>query len=154
MKRIEDSFTEQAHLISYPHLNGQRRLFGGMLMNWIDEVAGMVALRHAGGEVITASVDNLQFKAPAFLNDIVVLKGRISHIGNTSMEVTVDTYAERPNGEYKLINQAFLVLVSLDQNGLPQQVPPVALNTEEEKRAWSDGEKRYELRKHRRVEHF
>ncbi len=154
MKQIQDSALEQVHLVRYPHLNGQRRLFGGMLMQWIDEVAGMVALRHTGAEVITASVDSLNFKAPAFLNDFVVLKGRISHVGTTSMEVSVDTFVECPQGKRKLINQAFLVLVCLDKNGLPQPVPPVKPKTKEEQRAWADGEKRYELRKLRQAEKY
>ncbi len=154
MKCIQDSATEQVHLVRYPHLNGQRRLFGGMLMQWIDEVAGMVALRHTGSEVITASVDSLNFKAPAFLNDFVVLKGRISYVGKTSIEVSVDTFVECPKGERKLINQAFLVLVSLDTEGTPQEVPPVMLQTDEEKNTWDAGQKRYELRKRRKAEHF
>lgn len=77
MKRIADSQTVQTHLIRYQHMNGQKRLFGGALLQWIDELAGIVALRHVGGEVITANVDNLIFKAPAFLNDLLVMQGRI-----------------------------------------------------------------------------
>ncbi len=154
MKTIQDSTTEQVHWVRYPHLNGQRRLFGGMLMQWIDEVAGLVALRHTGSEIITASVDSLIFKAPAFLNDFVVLTGRLSYIGKTSMEVSVDTFVESPNGERSLINQAYLVLVSLDENGQPKEIPPVSIQTEEEKQFWDAGEKRYRLRKRRRIENF
>ncbi len=154
MKTIKDSATEQMHLIRYQHLNGQRRLFGGMLMQWIDELAGAVALRHTGGEVITASIDNLVFKEPAFLGDLVVLKGRLTYIGKTSMEVQVDTYVEAADGQRKMINQAYLVMVSLDENGVPCGVPPVRLCSEKEKEAWRAGEKRYQLRKQRRIERY
>ena len=63
MKTVEDSRTEQVHLIMQQHLNGGGRLFGGALMQWLDEVAGVVAMRHAETyRVVTAAVDNLQFK--------------------------------------------------------------------------------------------
>ncbi len=154
MKTIKESATEQMHLIRYQHLNGQRRLFGGMLLQWIDELAGAVAFRHTGGEVITAAIDNLVFKEPGFLGDLVVLKGRITHIGHTSLEVQVDTYVEYAGGERKMINQAYLVMVSLDEGGAPRAIPPVRLCSEKEKAAWQDGEKRYKLRKQRRIEQY
>ena len=75
-------------------LNGYNRLFGGRLMQWIDVVAGVVARRHSGCEVTTASVDQLEFQAPAFVNDTIAMEGRITHVGRTSMEVRVDTFVE------------------------------------------------------------
>lgn len=154
MKRIADSVTEQTHLIRYQHLNGQKRLFGGILLQWIDELAGIVALRHVGGEVITASVDNLVFKAPAFLNDLLVLRGRISYIGHTSMEVRVVTDAERPDGTRTRINEAYLVMVSIGEDGKPSPLPRVEVSGEAETLAWAMGEKRYLLRKKRRIEEY
>ena len=154
MKRIIDSATEQTHLIQYQHLNGQRRLFGGVLLQWIDETAGIVAYRHTGGQVITAAVDSLVFKAPAFLDDLIVLKGCLTYIGRTSMEVRVDTYVENADGRRELINQAYLVMVSLDADGHPAEIPGVALSGEDEEREWSMGEKRYNLRKARRQENY
>ena len=75
-KTIEDSMTEQVHLIMQQHLNGSGRLFGGALMQWIDEVAGIVAMRHAETHrVVTAAVDNLQFKRAVYEGDILVLRG-------------------------------------------------------------------------------
>ena len=65
MKTVEDSRTEQVHLIMHQHLNAGGRLFGGMLMQWVDEVSGVVAMRHCGTyRVTTEAVDNLQFKEP------------------------------------------------------------------------------------------
>ena len=78
-KRMEDSLTEQVHLIMPPHLNGGGRVFGGMLLQWIDEVAGVVAKRHSGCKnVTTAAIDNLQFKAGIYDGDLVVLIGRVA----------------------------------------------------------------------------
>ena len=92
-KTIEDSMTEQVHLIMQQHLNGSGRLFGGALMQWIDEVAGIVAMRHAETHrVVTAAVDNLQFKRAVYEGDILVLRGYVTYVGKTSMEVEIDTY--------------------------------------------------------------
>ena len=149
------SKTEQTHVLRYQHLNGARRLFGGQLMQWIDELAGIVAGRHSGSGVVTAAVDNLIFKAPAYLNDLVVLSGRITYTGKTSMEVQVDTYTMKRDGQNrKLINTAYLVMVSTDEDGAPLPVPGLLLQTDQEKQDWADGEKRYNLRKQRRKEQF
>ena len=66
MKRVEDSRTENTYLIMNKHINSYGRLFGGVLMQWIDEMAGIVAHRHAGTIVTTACVDNLNFKAVSY----------------------------------------------------------------------------------------
>ena len=154
-KRMEDSLTEQVHLIMPPHLNGGGRVFGGMLLQWIDEVAGVVAKRHSGCKnVTTAAIDNLQFKAGIYDGDLVVLIGRVTYTGRTSMEVRVDTFVEGLDGEKHLVNTAYLVLVALDDQGQPTPVPPLLLETEEERREWEAGIRRYNLRKQRRIEAY
>lgn len=153
-KRVEDSRTENTYLIMPKHINGYGRLFGGILMQWIDEVAGIVAHRHAGSIVTTACVDNLNFKAGAYLGDTVVLIGRMTYVGKTSMEVRVDTYAEDADGTRRMINRAYEVLVAIDQNDKKIQVPDLLIETESEKAEWIGGEKRYALRKQRRIEGF
>ncbi len=80
MKTVQDSRVETMHLVRNKHLNGAGRLFGGILMQWMDEVAAIVAMRHAGGACITASVDNLQFIQGAHQGDMVVLIGRITYV--------------------------------------------------------------------------
>ncbi|HBY73017.1 MAG TPA: acyl-CoA thioesterase, partial [Lachnospiraceae bacterium] len=65
-KRVKDSITEQIQVLMPTHINGQDRLFGGQLVEWIDVVASVVARRHSGCNVTTAAIDNLQFKAGAF----------------------------------------------------------------------------------------
>lgn len=93
-KRAIESRVEQVYQIRPEHLNGAGRLFGGRLMEWIDEVAGLVGIRHSQCNVITASVDNLKFIRGVFQNDLVVLVGTLTWVGSTSMEVRVDTYVE------------------------------------------------------------
>ena len=153
-KHVEDSRTENTYLIMPKHINCYGRLFGGILMQWIDEVAGIVAHRHAGSIVTTACVDNLNFKAGAYLGDTVVLIGRMTYVGKTSMEVRVDTYAEDADGTRRMINRAYEVLVAIDQEDRTLEVPGLIVETESEKAEWIGGEKRYALRRQRRKEGF
>lgn len=153
-KRVKDSMTEQVQIIMPTHINGSDRLFGGQLMEWIDVVAAVVARRHSGRNVITAAVDNLQFKAGAFINNTLVLVGRITYVGRTSMEVRVDTYVEDLSGIRKVVNRAYLVLVALDEEGKPAEVPQLILETEAERGEWEAGKRRHQLRNERRKEGF
>jgi acyl-CoA hydrolase len=121
-KRVEDSLTEYVQLLMPRHINGSGRLFGGLL-EWIDMVGGVTARRHSGHDVITATIDNLQFKEGAYNNDTLVLIGRITYVGNTSMEVRVDTYVEDLSGMRRPINRAYMVLVALDDEASPPGFP-------------------------------
>lgn len=123
-------------------------------MKWIDVVAAIVARRHSGRNVTTVVVDTLQFKGPAYANDSLVLIGKITYVGNTSMEVCVRTYVEELSGEKRLINEAYLVMVALDENERPVSVPRLVLQTEEEREMWKQGERRNRLRKKRRAENY
>lgn len=153
-KRVKDSYTEQIQIIMPEHINGFDRLFGGKLMEWIDVVAGVVARRHSNCNVTTAAVDQLQFHAAAHVNSTIVLMGRITYVGSSSMEVRVDTSVEALDGTHTVINRAYLVLVALDENERPVRVPRLILETEEEKREWEAGARRAALRKHRQIEQF
>lgn len=149
-KRVSDSYTEQVHLITSGDLNGYGRLFGGRLMEWIDELAGIVAQRHSGTTVTTAMVDTLCFRGPAFPNDVLVLAGKITSVGRTSMEVCVRTMIEDTNGVKRTINKAYLVLVALDKNDKPTEVPRLIIETDEEKMELELSKRRNELRAERR----
>ena len=149
-KTVDDSRAETVHIVRPNHLNGANRLFGGILMQWIDEVAGIVAKRHCMGNVTTASVDNLTFLSGAYQNDMIVIKGKLTWVGNTSMEVCVDTYVENPNGNRVQINNAHFMMVALDENDKPMPVPKLVLQTEDEHLAWAHGEERRRIRNQRR----
>ena len=148
-KKVSDSFTEQVHILSQGNLNGYSRLFGGQLMGWIDVVAAVVARRHSGRNVTTAVVDMLQFQAPAYANDTVLILGKITYAGRTSMEIKVTVYVEELSGERKLINTAYVVMVALDENERPTEVPGLILETEEEQTEYENAK----LRKARRMEY-
>ena len=153
-KRVTDSLTEQLHIIIPSHINGTGRLFGGELLKWIDEVAGATARRHCGSNVTTVAIDNLYFKAGAYINDIVVLIGKVTHVGNTSMEIRVDTYREDTQGLRHPINRAYFVMVAIGDDDRPIPVPPLILETEMDNFEWNNAEKRRELHLLRRKEGF
>lgn len=149
-KTVADSQVETVHIVRPNHLNGANRLFGGILMQWIDEVAGIVAKRHSMCNVTTASVDNLTFLHGAYQNDMVVIKGKMTWVGNSSMEVCVDTYVETIDGQRDRINNAHFMMVALDENDKPVQVPKLILRTEDEHLAWAHGEEHRRIRNQRR----
>ena len=149
-KRVCDSRTEQVHIVMPPDINGQHRLFGGALMQWIDVVAGVVARRHAGGNVTTAVVDQLTFLEPAYENDIITSVGTVTYVGTSSMEVRVDTFVEADDGSRTLTNRAYFVMVAVDENGRPREVPELILETDQERQEWENADLRQRLRQSRR----
>ena len=151
-KKMEDSLTEQQYFVCPAHINHYGRLFGGHLLKWIDELAGIVAIRHCGNLVTTAAIDNLQFRAPAYTGDLVVLRGWITCVGRTSMEVRVDTYRESMDGSRELINKAYIDMVAIDCKGRPTEVPGLILETEEQRQEWEAAQKRRQIQKQNRQE--
>lgn len=153
-KKVEESRAETVHIVRPNHLNGANRLFGGILMQWIDEVAGIVAKRHAMTNVTTASVDNLRFMQGAYQNEMVVIIGKLTYVGTTSMEVRVDTYVENKTGIRRPINRAYFVMVALDENDKPMQVPKLILETDAEQAEWESAKKRKDMRSKRNAEGY
>ena len=152
-RAVADSRVETFHIIMPKDLNDYGRLFGGALMSWIDEVAGLVGRRHAQMNVTTASIDNLKFLRGCFLMDMVVVSGKVTHVGNSSMEVKVESFIEK-NGERELINRAFLTLVGIDENNKPCRVPRLILQTEEDRKEWDRAEMRLRIREQQDREGF
>ncbi len=153
-KRVSDSLTEQVQIIMPSHSNGADRLFGGQLVEWIDIVASVVARRHSGCNVTTAAIDNLLFKAGAYVNNTLVLIGRMTYVGKTSMEIRVDTYVEDLDGMRQVVNRAYLVMVAIDDFGHPTEVPGLLIESESERAEWESGVKRRSLRSERRKEGY
>lgn len=152
-KTVAQSRTTQVQIIMPAHINGDGRLFGGQLVEWIDTVAAVVARRHAGCDVTTVTIDNLQFQQAGLLGETVVLEGFLTWVGHTSMEVCVETYVENLQGHKRRINTAYLVMVAV-RHGRPVQVPGLRLETPQEQEFWEAGTRRSDLRHQRRVEQF
>ena len=105
VKPVGSSRTVATRMLRHEDMNGSDRLFGGRLMEWIDDAAGIAARRHAGIAITTVAIDTLEFRYPAFLNDIVTIEAWVTHVERTSMEVRVDSYVENTaTGERRMIN--------------------------------------------------
>ena len=155
-KRVSESLTEVTKLLQFKDINGSNRLFGGRLMEWIDETAGIAASRHCGGHITTACVDTLQFKHAAYLNDLVVIIAKVTYVERTSMEVRVDSYVEDlKTGMRHMINHAYFTEVYVDGEGNPIPIEyGLELTTDVERAEWEGAKKRIEIRKTRSSEGF
>lgn len=154
-RTVEFSRSEQMHVVHPKDLNGAGRLFGGALLQMIDELAGIVAKRHCQtANVTTAAIDNLNFKAGAYENDLIVLIGYVTYTGNTSLEVRIDTYVENQSGMRYPINRAYFVMVAMGEDDRPAKVPSLIVETESQKAEWEGALLRRENRLERRKAGF
>lgn len=123
-------------------------LYGGRLVEWIDNVASIVAVRHSRRKTVTGSIDNLFFLSPIRLGDIVNLSGRINFVTKSTMEIEVKVYSEEgTTGIRRFTTTAFLTYVAIDDLGKPTLIPNLVLETDEEKKRFADGQKRNVSRK-------
>ena len=122
------------------------------MLSWIDLIGGIAAKRHCNMPVSTVAIDNIHFSKPMYIGDIAVLVANLTHVGNSTMEVRVNSYVEDlATGKRFLVNTAYLVYVAL-QDDKPHRVPRLIPETDIEKREWFAGETRNEIRKSRRKE--
>jgi acyl-CoA hydrolase len=125
---------------------------GGVIMREVDSAAGTAAVRHAGRLCVTASIDELSFHEPVFVGDILIVSASINDVGHSSLEVGVKVEAEPwRGGERRHTTTAYLVMVALDDDGHPVEVPPLILETEEERRRQEQARLRRQIRNERRV---
>jgi len=146
-KTVKETSVIIAQEMNPQDANSAGNVHGGVIMKLIDTAAGVVAKRHAGSNVVTASIDSLDFHHPVYVGDVVFFKASINYVGNTSMEVGVRVEAENPiTGDIRHTASAYLTFVALDRNGKPRKVPPLILETEEEKRRYKEAERRRQIR--------
>jgi acyl-CoA hydrolase len=127
--------------------NVSGNVFGGTILRLIDEVASIVAFKHARKNVVTASIDRMDFLAPVYIGDLLRMNASINYVHRTSMEIGVRVEAENPlTGQVRHTGTCYLTIVALDKNGKPSSVPPLTPQTEEERRRWEDATTRRKLR--------
>jgi acyl-CoA hydrolase len=108
-------------------------LFGGNLLAMVDQAAAVAAIRHAGGRVVTASFDRVDFRERIPLGSLVTCFATVDYVGNTSMDITVQVYAETPStGVRRHTHTAHVVFVAIDEHGKPTRVPRLVPETPEE----------------------
>lgn len=127
--------------------NPAGNVYGGSILKYIDEVASIVAFRHTRTNVVTASIDRMDFLAPMHVGDILVLKAAINYTGRSSMEVGVRVEAEDPRtGCVVHAGSCYLTMVALDAHDQPTPVPPVAPSNAEERAWYENGRRRRDER--------
>lgn len=142
-KRVHESAIIMSQLMNPEDTNLAGNVHGGVIMKLIDNAAGCVAARHSRSNVVTASIDRLDFYNPVFMGDLVTVKASLNFVGKTSMELGVRVEAESLiTGYIRHTASAYLTFVALDGDGRPLQLPPLIAETDEEKRRIREAENR------------
>ncbi len=146
-----DSITEMTEVVMPQHANTMGAAFGGTAMGWIDICAAVVARRHCAHVAVTAFVDDLEFVAPIRVGDLVKLTGRMNAAFGSSMEIEVILEREDPDTRTLTVCvEALLVFVHLDKNMRPAPVPPLLIETDDDRERFAEASARRDLHKARR----
>jgi uncharacterized protein (TIGR00369 family) len=130
--------------------NNMGNVFGGVILSLVDRAAAVAATRHARKLCVTVSVDQVDFREPIYLGELVTARASVNFTGHTSMEVGVRIEAENLlTGQRRHTNSCYVTYVAVDEHGRPAPVPPVLPESDEEKRRFRAAEKR----RQRRQEH-
>lgn len=146
-KPPKESQATMSELVLPNDTNTLGNLMGGRLLHWMDIVTAIAAQKHSNRVVVTASVDNVDFKCPIKLGEVVQLEARVTRAFSTSMEVRVDVHATNMmTGEYRKCNSAYYTFVAVDQNGRPIPVNKIEPETEDDQKEFQGAMNRRELR--------
>ena len=147
VKKANDSFVIMNEIVLPNDTNTFGNLMGGRLMYWMDIAAGIAAGKHCNTPSMTASVDNLSFKNPIKLGNVVHIEAKVCRAFHTSMEINIRVWGEDLLHQYKYeSNEAFFTFVALDPNGKPRVVPQLVPETEEEIRLFDGALRRRQIR--------
>jgi acyl-CoA hydrolase len=146
-KHPSESLVSMTELVLPNDTNTLNNLMGGRLMHWMDIVSAISAQKHSNRIVVTASVDNISFRHPIQLGNVVTLKAKVTRAFSSSIEVRIDVSAEDiPSGKKIESNSAYFTFVAVDQSGRPIDVPEVEPETDEEKAMFDGALRRRQLR--------
>ena len=149
---MSQSRTIQTKLILPPDTNHHHTIFGGKVLSYIDEIAAITAMKHAKSEVVTASIDSVDFVSPAYAGEVLELEAIVTSTGRSSMEVYVRVICKNLiTSEERLTTESFITMVAINKQGKTTEVPPVFPETEMEKRLFETGPQRREHRKAKRA---
>ncbi len=149
-KRVADSAVTLTQMMEVTDVNIAGTVHGGVIMRLVDTAAGLAAVRHAGGLAVTVAIDEMTFHEPVHIGDVVMLLATVNDVGTTSMECGVRVEAQDPvTGATRHANSAYLVFVAVDDEGRPRPVPPLVVNSDDERRRQREAK----LRRHARLAH-
>ncbi|HVP23686.1 MAG TPA: acyl-CoA thioesterase [Conexivisphaerales archaeon] len=142
-RRVSESSETLVRLMMPTDANPSGNVFGGTILRLMDEVSGIVAVRHARSNAVTASVDRMDFWAPVYVGNLLVLKAAVNYVGRTSMEVGVRIEAEDlKTGKRTHTGSCYLTYVALGPDRRPAAVPPVIPETQAQKRRYLEARER------------
>lgn len=146
-KFARESYTIMNELVLPNDTNTLNNLMGGRLLHWMDIAAAISAQKHCNRIVVTASVDNVSFRHPVKLGDVISIEAQVSRAFSTSVEVRLTVWAQNiPSGTKMKSNEAFYTFVAIDQNGRTITVPQLVPETEEEHKLFDEALQRREMR--------
>ncbi len=123
--------------------NIRGNVFGGAILRYIDEVAAMVAFKHTRRNAVTVSIERMDFFAPVYIGNLLIMKSAVNYVGRTSMEIGVRVEAEdHLSGKTVHTGSCYLTYVALDDKGRPTEIVPVVPRTDREKRRYMEAEER------------
>ena len=147
---MSDSAIVMSQLMLPPDANPWGNVHGGTIMKLLDSAAGVVATRHCRSRVVTARIDEMSFLEPVFIGNVVTIKASVNDTGRTSLEVGVRVEAEDlQSGRTWHVGSAYLVFVSLGDEGRPKEVPPIVPESDDERRRQRDARERKARRSRR-----
>jgi acyl-CoA hydrolase len=134
-KRASESATDMVQVVLPDDANPLGYILGGKVMHLIDIAGAIASHRHTRSLVVTAAVDGLQFLHPIRVGDLIILEARVTCTFTTSLEVQVDVYSEETlTGARCLTSRAFLTFVAIARDGSRRAVPPLLLETDDDRR--------------------
>jgi acyl-CoA hydrolase len=146
-KTVQETSSTIVYQMLPEDANPVGNVHGGIIMKHVDTCAGVVAIRHARCNAVTASIDRMDFHHPVFVGDLLIVRASLNLVGKTSMEVGVRVEAENLfTGNVRHTASAYLTFVALDKNGSPAAVPPLILETKEETRRHDEAQERRKVR--------
>ncbi|MEM3852311.1 MAG: acyl-CoA thioesterase [Methanomassiliicoccales archaeon] len=147
---MQDSASHIARMMMPTDANIAGNVYGGTILKMIDEVSGLVAIRHCNMNVVTASIEHMDFLWPVHIGDLLSMDARLTYVGRSSMEVKVEVTSEDlRTGERHYAGDSIVTLVALDRDGHPAEVPRLILETDEDKKLFQEGEERRKMRQAR-----
>jgi uncharacterized protein (TIGR00369 family) len=149
-RRVSDSQVLMSLQMNPADANPTGNVHGGTIMKLVDTAAGVCAMRHCRTRVVTVSMDSMSFLHPVYVGNVVTLYASVNDVGDTSLEVGVRVEAENiRTGEKVHTSSAYLVFVALDDHDNPTRVPPLLVETEDERRRQAHAKIRRETRRER-----
>ncbi|WP_443943934.1 acyl-CoA thioesterase [Pedobacter sp. AW1-32] len=146
-KFARESFTVMNELVLPNDTNTLNNLMGGRLLHWMDIAAAISAQKHCNRIVVTASVDNVSFKQPIKLGDVITIEAKVTRAFNTSVEVRLDVWSENiPSGARQKSNEAYYTFVAVDQSARTIPIAEVIPETDDEIELFQGALRRRQLR--------